>query len=171
MGTILASLLSNWRTLAVVAAISATSSAAITGYVVWKLHNVVVTAIELKHQSDLTKQAEALNEQCNKDKQLTMEVSNETQSRLADLQRQLAAVKRVQPNRCVPIASHPTGGNDADQADTKLRQQNGVYSDTLYDFAGEAEQDSGIPLDNLQQFVCKLYASRGQPLSYQVCKQ
>lgn len=161
----------NWKAYAITAGVSAVVGAGLAGWLAWELHAGAVARLEAKHQTALTAQKDVLEKECAKDKQLTMEVSNETQARLTDLRKQLDAVKRVQPNRCVPTVARPTGGADAAKADQELRQQNGVYSDTLFDFAGEAEHDAGIPVDELQQYVCKLFERVKQPLDYPVCKR
>lgn len=164
----------NWKAYGIVAGVFALAGAGLTGWLAWELHTGSVARLEAKHaaalQTALTEQKTTLQAECAKDKQITMEVSNETQSRLADLREQLAAVKRVQPNRCVPTPARPTGGADAATADAQLRQQNGVYSDTIFDFSGEVERDAGIPIDKLQHFVCRVWKERGQPLDYPVCK-
>lgn len=171
MGNLIKWLLVGWRGYALAGGIAFASGAGLAGWLAWELHKGSVATLELKHEKALESQKDTLNAECNKDKQIAMEVSNETQEALARVRKQLDAVKRVQPNRCVPTPARPAGGADAAEADAKLRQQNGVYSDTLYDFAGEVEQEAGTPLDKLQQFVCRVWKDRGQPLPYAVCKK
>jgi len=121
-----------------------------------------IADLDAAHAKAIKDQETALNDQCAKNKQLTTEVSNDYQSQLTDLRRQLAAVKRVQPNRCiVPTPAKPTGGRDAAAANQELPHTDGVYTDDLFDFAADAEQ-VGRQLDACQSFITKTWQARGQ---------
>lgn len=124
---------------------------AITAVIAWVLHSLVSGWSEARHQAALDAQEEALYSECAADKQITTEVSNEYQSQLVDLRRQLDAAKRLRPSVRVPVTSTP-GGRDAGAGDTQLPHADGVAAADLLDFAYDAEQ-VGRQLDACQGFI------------------
>lgn len=125
----------------------------------WALHGWSMARAEVRHAQDLSDLRTVMTAQCEKDKQITNEVSNAYQTQLTDLRQQLATVKRVQPNRCVPTIAGSASGRDATAPNTQLPQPDGVYSDTLYDFAADAEQ-VGRQLDACQNFIHQVWEER-----------
>jgi len=123
------------------------------------LHTWSVARIEAHNAQALDDQKEALNGQCQKDKLITEETSREYQTQVADLRTQLAIVKRVQPNRCVPTVARPASGRDANADHPGLPGADGVFTDDLYDFAADAEE-VGLRLDACQAFIKKTWTSR-----------
>lgn len=125
-----------------------------TAGLAWLLHSFDVGRIELQHAMDMNAQQTALQEQCRKDKAITTETSHDYQQTLSNLTDQLAALKRLQPSRCVmPAASAAPRCHDA-AGGGKSAEQNGVDTDTLYDFAGEAERY------RLQLIACQSFIAR-----------
>lgn len=149
-------LLANWKWIA-----SATAAAVITSTLAWQLHSWDVRRIEAKQVEALAAQAVTLNAECSKDKQITTETSHELQTQLADARGQLAAAKRVQQNRCVPTLARATAGHDAAPGNPELHQPDGLYADSLLDFAYDAEV-VGRQLDSCQSFITKTWKAKGQ---------
>lgn len=135
------------------------ASIILTVLLCWALHNIQISRLEKKYRQALITQAVTLKAECDKEKQLTMEVSNDLQDKLADLRDQLDNAKRVQPNRCVPVAAGSSRRPDVFTQNAQLSDANGVYSDDLLDFAAECEQ-TGRQLDGLQGFVKKVWQTR-----------
>lgn len=139
---------------------AAATAAVLVGILAWNLHGWSVNRLEARHAKAMAEQAQSLNAECAKDKQLTSEVSRELQNQLADARTQLNAAKRVQQNRCVPTPARPAAGHDAAPGDKELHQSNGIYADSLLDFAYDAEV-VGRQLDSCQSFIVKTWASKG----------
>lgn len=125
----------------------------------WGLWTADVAQLELDHKNALAAQKKSLEEQCEKDKQITKEVSDELQAQLDDAAAQLARAKRVQPTRCVPVVAHSAKRDDDTAQDGELHNAHGVYSDALLDFAYDAEV-VGRQLDACQDFVTRVWDSR-----------
>jgi len=125
----------------------------------WLLWSLDVAQLELDHKNALAAQKQSLTEQCEKDKAITKEVSDELQTQLDDVRSQLARAKRMQPNRCVPVLADPAKRDDATANDAQLHHTDGVYSDALLDFAYDAEV-VGRQLDACQSFVTKVWSRK-----------
>ena len=134
-------------------------TALVVGLLAYFLHTWSVARIEASNADALEDQKEALNGQCQKDKQITEETSHAYQTQLTALRDQLAAVKRLQPNRCIPTVAKPAFGYDAAPPHPGFPRADGVFTDDLYDFAADAEQ-VGLQLDACQGFVKKVWSSR-----------
>jgi len=66
---------------------------------------IKILRADLKAEETLRKTAEANDKQCQADKLITSEASNDYQTKLSALNNQLANIKRVRNNpRCIPIA-------------------------------------------------------------------
>lgn len=94
--------------------------------------------INAAHAREIENTRRSVLEQCEEDKKLTQEISNEYQKQIYDLGRRLTELRRLQPALCIPIAG-ATGGRDA-AAGAGPVDGNGIFAGTLYDFAGTAEQ-------------------------------
>jgi len=89
--------------------------------------------------------------QCLSNQQLTAEVSNDYQKKVAALNRKLADIKRLRDNaRCVPISTGP-GRRDA-ATGTGEPSGSGLNSDWLIEYAAEAERYR-LQLLGCQDFV------------------
>lgn len=98
-------------------------------------------------------------EQCTTDKALTHEVSNDYQTRIRSLNRQLVELKRLRDKPdCVPVST-PPGGRDAGSGTGKPSGQDGVRSEWLLDYAAEAEQYR-LQLISCQDFINRVYDAR-----------
>ena len=149
----IAFLLTNWKVILTGCLVSLLS---------WGLHTLDVYRLEDKQRTELAEQAKVLNNSCNADKAITEGVSNDYQKKLADLGRQLDAVKRVQPTRCIPVsAPRPACGSNAKTGANQPVDQNGVTSDALYSLAGEAERYR-LQLIACQDFIAETWAKNGQ---------
>jgi hypothetical protein len=127
----------------------------------WLLHTVDVNRIDKNWQEKLDTQKAETEAACLKDKKLTEENSREYQSKLSDLAGKLAAVKRVQPARCVVPVAGKAGGGDATAPANVNAGLDGVGTDSLFSFAGECEQYR-IQVITLQDFINKVWTSKGQ---------
>lgn len=98
--------------------------------------------------------------QCLSDQQLTKDVSYDYQTKLANLNRQLATSKRLQRDdgKCTPVTSPAAGHNGAAGAGQSVRP-NGIEAGWLRDYAFEAETYR-LQLIGCQDFVTKTWESR-----------
>jgi len=159
--------LNNWKVIAASAA-----TAVIVGMAGMGLHGCSVDRLETKHKAAMeaaaaqcTADKDGLKATCLQDKQLTTEASNAYQTNIADLNRQLANLKRVRQqttgaNACVPIAG-PAGGFDGGASGAKYAQPHGVDANALYDYAAECEQYR-LQLKGLQTFNRDTWKAKGQ---------
>lgn len=124
-------------------------------------HALDITRIETKQQIELSTQAKSLIAECQKDKQLTTDISNDYETKLSALNHQLDTL-RLQPSTCISVstASGPARHTGSTRI-PKLSGQNGVASTTLYSYAGEAEKYR-LQLISCQSFVKKVWTARGQ---------
>lgn len=136
-------------------------TAGLVGFAAYALHDWSVTRLENQQTAALAAQKETLTNECRKDKQITLETSHGLQTQLADLRVQLAAVKRMQPNRCIPTVARSASGHDDATANPQLPVPHGVFTDDLYDFAADAEQ-VGRQLDACQGFITRTWEAKGQ---------
>lgn len=107
--------------------------------------------------TDLLEDAQEEVRQCEADKAITEDVSNDYQNSIANLRRQLDRLRR--DTHCVPIQPSGPSGVPADTGG-QLSGRNGLSSGWLYDFAGRAEQDR-LTAKSCVSFMDKLYQSRG----------
>ncbi len=126
------------------------------------LHTVDVDRIEKKQRDVLAAQAIELTTKCDSDKKITLEASNDLQSKISALNSELISVKRLHPSSCiVPVRpADATRCNDGAAARKKPPTADaGVTSDALYDYAGEAEKYR-LQLISCQGFVRKVWEAR-----------
>lgn len=90
---------------------------------------------------------------CEKQKQISYEVSNEYQGRITDLNSKLASLRLRFDEVCIPVNQSP-GRPNATPAEGKLPGQNGVYAGALLDFARDCEQER-LKVIGLQDFITK----------------
>lgn len=121
-----------------------------------QLHNAVMAVAEQTFKTRLAERETALTDQCTKDQLKTERLSNEQQAALTDINRRLAAAKRLrQPTACVHVPA-PTSNPDAATTGAGLPERNGISAAALLDFAADAER-TGTQLDALQKFVREVY--------------
>lgn len=110
---------------------------------------------EKRSQSRLKEQEALLIGQCNDQKKLTEEVSNDYQKKLSAATRKLADLKRMYSNAAVPVASK-ADGPDAATRGAKLSGANGIAAASLFELAGECEQERQKVI-GLQNFINRVY--------------
>jgi len=99
--------------------------------------------------------------QCLEDKKITNEVSNEYQNQLSISNTELDHFKRMfREATCINIASPSSQPYDSTK-EGKHGQPNGLRSDWLLDYAGEAE-GYRLQVIGLQNFIKKTWKSRNQ---------
>lgn len=152
----LPSLLKYWHII-----LTALVTALVVGLAGWAYHAWSVGRLNASHAAALANQQTALQDECQKDKLITQEISHDYQNQLSDLRQQLAAIKRVQPNRCVPTTPRPASGRDDAKGNPQFSDAHGVFTDDLYDFAFDAEQ-VGRQLDACQGFISATWEAREQ---------
>lgn len=135
----------------------------LTAVIAFSLHSWDVDRINAKHKLALKDAVEAAtkaaNDECAKDKQITTEVSNEYQNKIANLTVQLNRIKRLyNSSKCVPI-TRPTERRDAAPSEGKPAGQSGVSSGWIVDIAGEGEQYR-LQLLACQDFITKTWAAK-----------
>lgn len=109
-----------------------------TALLAFWLHTLHVEALTASHARQIEKaRAEAVKGWEDAQK-ITYEVSNDYQKQLSALRRRLDA-RRVQPSICLPIAPADPGRHHAASGTGPVRA-NGVDSQTLLDYAAEAEE-------------------------------
>lgn len=140
---------------------AAAAAATVVGLSAWAMHSWSVDRLKARQATALAEQAQILNDQCSLDKLITTETSHELQTQLTDARNQLAAAKRVQQNRCVSTPARPAARHDAAPANPQLHNPDGIYADSLLDFAYDAEV-VGRQLDSCQSFITKTWKAKGQ---------
>lgn len=99
--------------------------------------------------------------QCLEDKKITNEASNEYQNQLSISNTELDYFKRMfREATCINIAAPSTQSHDAPK-EGQHGQSNGLRSDWLLDYAGEAE-GYRLQVIGLQNFIKKTWKSRNQ---------
>lgn len=111
-------------------------AAFITAVLAYMLHTGAVSTLKLKQAADLAAQAAEMQKQCDADKALTKGAQDALQKNLDDVNRKLAALKRVRPAKCVPVIA---GASDAAAFHGEHAGQNGISTDWLRDYAAECE--------------------------------
>ena len=109
----------------------------------------------------LTKQEVALKAQCDADKKLTKEFSDDLQKKLSLNNDRLNELKRLRGNRCIVPTAKPTQQHDGSSERAVLAGADGVTSDALYEFAAEAERYRS-QLISCQSFVTKVWEKNTQ---------
>lgn len=143
-------LLTNWRFFA---------GAATAFAVAYMLHSLDINRLENRQRAELAAAVQKANEQCQKDKQLTTEVSHGYQIKITALNSQLAAYK-LRPSKCIVPVAVPTARHDAATACPVIPGAHGVPSDSLYDYAGDAEK-TRLQLLSCQGFITATWAANG----------
>ena len=143
----------NWTTVKIISGI-ALAALIVTGLLYIRILRANLAAVKLERDT-----AQATLAACQSDQKLTEGVSNDYQTRIRSLNRQLADLKRVRDNpRCTPVAD-PASGRDAGTGAGKPAGQDGIRADWLLDFAAEAEQYR-LQLIACQSFIHKTWESR-----------
>lgn len=126
----------------------------------WLVHLVIIAGVERQHAQALLEQEDTLKKQCAADKAITKEVADDLQSKNDALSRRLSALKRVQPSACiVPTPGAAIGSNEAAGGAIATRAH-GITTESLYDFAGEAESYR-LRLIACQSFIEKTWQAKG----------
>lgn len=119
------------------------------------LHNWRVDRLQEQHRQAIESTKSAMQLACTAAQNLTQGVSNAYQKKLADLNDQLAAVKRVRHNpRCVSTTASATSRRDAAASQQKPAATNAIRAEWLVDFAAEAEKY------RLQLIACQDFVTR-----------
>lgn len=127
------------------------------------LHNVSLEWTKASYERKIEAVKQEQIAACERDKNLTKEVSDGYQKQVASLTARIADLKRVRPSACIPVANPAArcDGTAVIGGHAGANGQGGVTSDFLYDFAGEAETYR-LRLIACQSFISKTWASRGQ---------
>lgn len=122
------------------------------------LHNADVSHLKSAQEKALNDQSLLLQSQCEKEKQVTSEVSLGYQNKISALATQLDAIKRVRTrSRCiVPVTNTSSGHHAAPGTGQPSGSNAGVTSDALYDFSAEAEKYR-LQLIGCQSFIFKTW--------------
>lgn len=107
----------------------------------------------------LEAQKEALVQQCKEDKAITNDVARDYETQLNNLNKRLGALKRLR-TACIVPTTNTTGSNNGG-ATGKLSGQNGVTAESLFDYAGDAEQ-TRLKLLACRDFINKTWSAKGQ---------
>lgn len=115
----------------------------------WLIHLVILAGVNEAHQAALKEQKTSLEEKCKADQAITKGANDALQQKYNSVNSKLAALKRVQPARCVvPV----TGRADAAAGGGGYAGQNGISTDWLRDYAAECETYRGQRIA-LEQFI------------------
>lgn len=127
------------------------------------LHNVSLAWTKASYERKIENARAEEVAACERDKNLTKEVSSDYQKQISALNSRIADLKRVRPSVCIPVANPAArcDGTAVIGGHAGANGQGGVTSDFLYDFAGEAETYR-LRLIACQSFISKTWASRGQ---------
>ena len=127
------------------------------------LHNISLEWTKASYERKIEAAKQEQIAACERDKNLTKEVSDGYQKQVASLTARIADLKRVRPSSCIPVANPAArcDGSASSGGHAGANGQSGVTSDFLYDFAGEAETYR-LRLIACQSFISKTWASRGQ---------
>lgn len=117
------------------------------------LHRLDVYRLEDNQRQALEEQSVSLQNNCKKVQAITEGVSNDYHKKIINLNASLVALKRVQPSRCVPLSTaNATRGNNDSNTPSINAGQDGVTSEALIDFAGDAERYR-LQLNACQAFI------------------
>lgn len=143
----------NWTTVKIISGI-VLLAVLVSGGLYIRVLRADLAAVKLERDT-----AQATLATCQSDQKLTEGVSNDFQTKIRSLNRQLADLKRVRDNpQCTPVAS-PASGRDADAGAGQPTGPHGIRADWLLDFAAEAEQYR-LQLISCQDFIRKTWESR-----------
>ena len=139
-------LLSNWKGILLTLAVS------------WFLHSIHLMFVRHGYEKELKEQTSFLQDQCQNDKKITQEVSNEYQKSLNSLNSRYKSL-RMQYGKCVAISNSnaPTGHNASTSGQLPIPY--GIDPQTLLDYARDAEQVR-IQLIGAQRFIELIASSR-----------
>lgn len=143
----------------------------LTALACWLLHGCSVDRIEARHQTalsdaakkredDLKAQKTASAQECFNANQISEEIINENQAKMSDLQRELAAAKRMQTVRTVYVTTRPgdlSEGSPGADATRDVRPGEGYAVDSfrLLDHSGRSKAEI-IHYGSLQAYVRSL---------------
>lgn len=117
------------------------------------LHSLDVRRIELNHKEDLASLNKRAKAQCDNDKRITTEISNEYQKNLRAASDKRDALGRMyNDNTCVTVTASGVSGHNAASKDKGLHGKDGVSVGALRNYAFDAEQ-VGLQLDACQRFL------------------
>ena len=148
--------LSSWKFKAG-AAIGAAALLGMLSLYIWGLH-AKIDVLEGKIEFVTGERNFAIEQytQCLSDQRLTKEVSDEYQTEIDALNRQLRDLKRLRDNpTCVPITQPPCQCN-VPTPERKPAGSHGLRTEWLYDFAAEGEQYR-LQLIACQDFIRKTW--------------
>lgn len=159
---LLSTLAGGWQAYVLVAL----GTALLTGAAAYKLHSMDVVAIEAARDRQETQALAVVQSklisQCQADKAITEQVSNEYETSIATLNKRLADIKRVRPASCIAIKplspARAISGPHAGTGTGVDAGPHGIDSEWLYDFAAEAEQYR-LRLIGLQAFVKRTWVA------------
>lgn len=123
------------------------------------IHKVSVWITDLRHQHEIARLQETMNKQCEADKALTSEVSNAYQKQVADLNRRVAAYKRMHKPTCIAVTSRAAIGHNAASWPEPAGRDDGINSEALIDYAGKQE-DRYLRLLGCQDFIRKTWKAK-----------
>lgn len=139
-------LAANWRLVAYGAAFLAVFGSG------WHVRGIIA---EHSLESALSDQKASLIAQCDADKKITSEVSNDYQSKIQTLNNRIASLKRLRPAGCVPISSPTSGHNEA--AGNLDAGTHGITAESLIEYGGDAEKYR-LQLIGCQDFVNRVWS-------------
>jgi hypothetical protein len=118
--------------------------------------------LAVKHAEELKAQEKALVADCQADKKITREVSDDFQKKNRLLNKHIDDLNRVHnPSAiCVPVAG-AAGGSDGAAAGAGPAGAHGVNAGALLAFAGEAERYR-LQLIACQEFITRTWKAKGQ---------
>ena len=137
--------LANWRLVAYGVAFLAVFGGG------WHVKGIIA---EHSLESALSDQKTSMIAQCDADKKLTSEVSNDYQSKIEALNNRISSLKRLRPAGCVPVTNSasgyhaPTGSFDAGA--------HGVTFESLIEYSGDAEKYR-LQLIGCQDFINRVW--------------
>lgn len=123
----------------------------------WKLQNQIWEGRQAEALSSLESR---LRGECIDNQKITEGVSNEYQTKIADLNRRVANLKRMRTANCNVQLADAAGGGNAETGKLVYRHD-GIPFDSLIEYAASAEE-VGLRLDACQAFIQKTWAARGQ---------
>jgi len=110
---------------------------------------------ETKHEKALADQVKFDIERCQEDKKITEDISHGLQNSLDAANRKLNTLK-LRDSRCVLPVTKPATGHDAAARKSLAAGQDGISTEALYDFAGDAERYR-LQLVSCQGFIKKVW--------------
>jgi len=130
--------------------------AIVMGIIAFFVHSLLMGRAEASYNASLESERKNIQNMCESAQKVTEDASHDYQAKIADLNVQLDAAKRMRPHSCVSVhASDASAGHHAASGDRQLLDTDaGVTSDDLLTFAYDAEV-IGRRLDACQSFVKK----------------